>query len=53
MLIRCLQEARGRGGDLRLMKLSEDIHDLFEMVAIDRLFTIFQSEEEVVPLKKA
>jgi anti-sigma B factor antagonist len=53
MLIHCLQEVRGRGGDLRLMKLSEDIHDLFEMVAIDRLFTIFQSETEIGPLKKA
>ncbi len=53
MLIHCLQEIRGRGGDLRLMKLSEDIHDLFEMVAIDRLFLIYQSEEEIGPLKKA
>ena len=52
MLIHCLQEVRSQGGDLRLLNLSEDIHDLFEMVAIDRLFTIYQSEAEVVPLKK-
>jgi anti-sigma B factor antagonist len=52
MLIHCLQEVRTRGGDLRLLKLSDDIHDLFEMVAIDRLFTIFQSEDEIVPLTK-
>ena len=52
MLIHCLQEVRSRGGDLRLLRLSEDIHDLFEMVAIDRLFTIFQTEEEIIPLKK-
>ena len=52
MLIHCLQEVRTRGGDLRLLKLSEDIHDLFEMVAIDRLFTIYQSEDEIVPLTK-
>jgi anti-sigma B factor antagonist len=52
MLIHCLQEVRSRGGDLRLLRLSEDIHDLFEMVAIDRLFTIYQTEEEIVPLRK-
>lgn len=52
MLIHCLQELRTRGGDLRLLSLSEDIHDLFEMVAIDRLFVIYQSEGEIVPLKK-
>lgn len=52
MLIHCLQEVRSRGGDLRLLRLSEDIHDLFEMVAIDRLFTIFQTEDEIVPLRK-
>jgi anti-sigma B factor antagonist len=52
MLIHCLQELRAQGGDLRLLKLNEDIHDLFEMVAIDRLFTIYQSDEEVVALRK-
>jgi len=53
MLIHCLQEVRTRGGDLRLMNLSGDIHDLFEMVAIDRLFTIYQTEDEIVPLGKS
>lgn len=52
MLIHCLQEVRQSGGDLRLLRLSEDIHDLFEMVAIDRLFTIYSTEDEIVPLEK-
>ncbi|HOX52699.1 MAG TPA: STAS domain-containing protein [Fibrobacteria bacterium] len=52
MLIHCLHEVRAQGGDLRLVKLTEDIHDLFEMVAIDRLFTIYPSEEEIQPLPR-
>lgn len=47
MLIHLLQEVRGQGGDIRLLNLSEDIHDLFEMVAIDRLFQILSSENEI------
>jgi anti-sigma B factor antagonist len=49
MLIHLLQEVRSQGGDIRLLNLSEDIHDLFEMVAIDRLFQILSSEQEVSP----
>lgn len=52
MLIHCLHEVRSHQGDLRLVKLTEDIHDLFEMVAIDRLFTIYPSEEEILPLPR-
>ncbi|MBK8801763.1 MAG: STAS domain-containing protein [Fibrobacteres bacterium] len=52
MLIHCLHEVRSQHGDLRLVKLTEDIHDLFEMVAIDRLFTIYSSEEEILPLQR-
>ncbi|MBK9578664.1 MAG: STAS domain-containing protein [Fibrobacterota bacterium] len=52
MLIHCLHEVRAHHGDLRLVKLTEDIHDLFEMVAIDRLFTIYPSEEEILPLQR-
>lgn len=47
MLIHMLQEVRSQGGDMRLLNLSEDIHDLFEMVAIDRLFQILTSEAEI------
>jgi len=47
MLIHLLQEVRSQGGDIRLLNLSEDIHDLFEMVAIDRLFQILSSELEI------
>jgi anti-sigma B factor antagonist len=53
MLIHGLQEIRSSGGNLRLMHLSEDIHDLFEMVAIDRLFVILQDESEIVPIVPA
>lgn len=47
MLIHLLQEVRSQGGDIRLLNLSEDIHDLFEMVAIDRLFQILSGEQEI------
>ncbi len=47
MLIHCLQELKAQGGDLRLLNLPDDIHDLFEMVAIDRFFAILQDESEI------
>lgn len=47
MLIHCLQELKAVGGDLRLLNLPDDIHDLFEMVAIDRFFAILQDESEI------
>ncbi|MEN9354472.1 MAG: hypothetical protein RL318_1797 [Fibrobacterota bacterium] len=47
MLIHCLQEIKAKNGDLRLLSLPEDIHDLFEMVAIDRFFAILQEESEI------
>lgn len=47
MLIHCLQELKAKNGDLRLLNLPDDIHDLFEMVAIDRFFVILQDESEI------
>ena len=47
MLITCHQDLKAAGGQLVLMKLSDDIYDLFEMTSIDRLFEIVDNEEEL------
>ena len=47
MLITCHQDLKAAGGQLVLMKLSDDIYDLFEMTSIDRLFEIVDTEEEL------
>lgn len=47
MLITCHQDLKAAGGRLVLMKLSDDIYDLFEMTSIDRLFEIVDTEEEL------
>ncbi len=48
MLITCHQDLKAAGGQLVLMKLSDDIYDLFEMTSIDRLFEIIENEEELI-----
>lgn len=47
MLITCHQDLKSAGGRLILMRLSDDIYDLFEMTSIDRLFEIIDTEEEL------
>lgn len=47
MLITCHQDLKASGGRLILMRLSDDIYDLFEMTSIDRLFEIIENEEEL------
>ena len=47
MLITCHQDLKAAGGQLVLMKLSDDIYDLFEMTSIDRLFEIVENEEDL------
>ncbi len=47
MLITCHQDLKSVGGQLVLMRLSDDIYDLFEMTSIDRLFEIVDSEEDL------
>jgi anti-anti-sigma factor len=47
MLITCHQDLKAAGGRLVLMRLSDDIYDLFEMTSIDRLFEIVDNEEEL------
>lgn len=47
MLITCHQDLKAAGGQLVLMRLSDDIYDLFEMTSIDRLFEIVDNEDEL------
>jgi len=50
MLITCHQDLKAAGGRLILMRLSDDIYDLFEMTSIDRLFEIIDNEDELAKL---
>ena len=45
-LVEMLQRLKRFGGTLRLCGLSEKVRGLFEITKLDRLFSIFSSEEE-------
>lgn len=49
-LIHCFQKIKALGGNMVLLSLSDDIYDLFEMTSIDKLFTIVDTESELVGL---
>ncbi len=36
------------GGDIKLVKLSDHIKGIFEMIGLDEIFEIFESEEEAI-----
>lgn len=47
-LVEMLQRLKRFGGSLRLCNLSEKVKGLFEITKLDRLFSIFASEEEAL-----
>ncbi len=47
-LVEMLQRLKRFGGALRLCNLSEKVSGLFEITKLDRLFSIFSSEEEAL-----
>ena len=47
-LVEMLQRLKRFGGLLRLSNVSEKVKGLFEITKLDRLFSIFPSEEEAV-----
>lgn len=47
-LVEMLQRLKRFGGGLRLCNLSEKVRALFEITKLDRIFSIFPSEEEAL-----
>ncbi len=43
--LRVVKEA---GGDIKLIKLNDHIKTIFEMIGLDEIFEIFETEEEAV-----
>ena len=43
-----LKSAREVGGDIKLAKLNEHIKSIFEMIGLDELFEIYETEKEAL-----
>lgn len=43
-----LKSARALGGDIKLSNLNSHIKSIFEMIGLDEIFEIFESEEEAL-----
>ena len=43
-----LKDIREKNGDIKLIKLNDHITTIFEMVGLDELFQIFNTEEEAL-----
>ncbi|MDH7492109.1 MAG: STAS domain-containing protein [Methanolinea sp.] len=48
VLLAGLKQARQAGGDLRLACLQPQVHDVIAMTGFNRIFTIFEQEEQAV-----
>ncbi|MGQ9631876.1 MAG: STAS domain-containing protein [bacterium] len=43
-----IDDTRGKGGDIKLVNLTDKIYKIFELLGFDQLFQIFKSESEAV-----
>lgn len=43
-----LKVVKDIGGDIKLIKLNENIKTIFEMIGLDEIFEIYETEEEAV-----
>ena len=43
-----LKVVKEMGGDIKLIKLNEHIKTIFEMIALDEIFEIYETEDEAV-----
>ncbi len=43
-----LKEIREKGGDIKLIKLNNHIATIFEMVGLDEIFEIYETEEDAL-----
>jgi len=48
VLLSCLRDLHGRGGDLRLFGMTRPVRSLFELVRMHRVFEIYNTREEAV-----
>src|SRR5580700_11689421 len=48
MLLRCVQEAMKRDGDLKLAAVSPAAATILELMRVDRLFEVFETAEQAV-----
>lgn len=47
-MLNCLRQINGRGGDLKLCRMTEPVRVLFDLVRMQRLFDIFETREEAM-----
>lgn len=47
-LLRCMEDAMKRNGDLKLAALSPELEVILELMRVDRLFEMFQTADEAV-----
>lgn len=43
-----LKVVKEMGGDIKLIKLNEHIKTIFEMIGLDEIFEIYETEDEAV-----
>lgn len=43
-----LKTVKNAGGDIKLIKLNDHIKTIFEMVGLDEIFEIYETEEEAI-----
>lgn len=48
LLLRCMEEAMKRNGDLKLASLSPELAVILEMTRVDRLFEVFENCNDAV-----
>jgi anti-sigma B factor antagonist len=48
MLLRCLEEAMKRDGDLKLAAISPESAVILELMRVDRLFEVFETTEQAM-----
>jgi anti-sigma B factor antagonist len=48
VLLSCLRQVSGRGGDLKLCSLTKQVRAVFQLVRMHRLFDIYNSQGEAV-----
>ena len=48
VLLSCLREVSGRGGDLKLCSLTVQVRAVFQLVRMHRLFDIYNTQAEAI-----
>ncbi len=47
-LVNGMKQLRSRGGDLKLIGIQPSVRSIFELMTLDKVFTIYASEEEAL-----